>query len=356
MQVRRCAVFLIDDTRERLVLRAVNDQNGIHADVSVAVPLDERPHVLQAIESRRPIHVPDVFVDEKLRSFWDRARELGIRTQLAVPLISKQRVIGAISISREPSEPPFLQREIDLCQTIAHQAANAIENARLYEETQRRAERLWLVNMVSNEMGAVLDVDLLVWEVIRLIRETLDCYHVAIGLIEDGELVFRSGINYLQQPMPSRHLSLTGEGQAIPGRVARLGQSILAPDVSQDPYYEVWPGLENTRSELAVPLRVPGRMQRNTESTNRIIGVLDLRSTRAGAFTQEDSDLLNVLAAQVAVAIQNARLFGRLHEERATLEAIIDGTDDAIIVTDTEDRILFFNPAARGALLNGQTL
>jgi signal transduction histidine kinase len=82
--------------------------------------------------------------------------------------------------------------------------------------------------------------------------------------------------------------------------------------------------------------------------------VLDVRSTDIGAFTTDDQDLLQSLAGQVARAIENARLFGRVQGERATLEAILNGTDDAIIVTDPADRILIFNPAAQRAFLNGR--
>jgi len=82
-----------------------------------------------------------------------------------------------------------------------------------------------------------------------------------------------------------------------------------------------------------------------------VIGVLDVCSTQVDAFSADDQTLLEALAAQIAVAVENARLFERLGEERATLEAIINGTGDAIIVTDPTDRILFFNLAARRVFL-----
>ena len=356
LQVRRCAVFLLDDTGSQLVLRAARNPDLADANMSLTVPLAERPHISRAIETRQPAEVRDIFEDHELRSFWDKARELGIKAQLAVPLIAKQRVIGAISIDRSPSAPPFSEGDVELCQTIAHQAANAIENARLYEEVRRRAEQLWLVNRVSHDIGAVLDIDRLLQDVVRLILETLNCSHVAIALIEGEELVFRADIDHLQQPTSKTHLSLQGEGEGIAPWVARHGLPLTVPDVLQDPRYRALPGLPDIRSELALPLKTPKRAQMNEEPGERIIGVLDLRSTEVDAFTADDRALLEALAAQVAVAIESAQLFGRVREERATIRALIDGTVDAIIITDTADCILLFNPSARDAFLDGETL
>jgi signal transduction histidine kinase len=249
--------------------------------------------------------------------------------------------------------PQFSESDLKLCQTIAHQAANAIENARLYEEVQSRAERMWLANMVSHDIGTQLDIHQLLWEVVRLIRETFDCYYVAVALIEKDELVFRSGINYLYQTTPKASLSLRGDEQSIAGWVAQHGRPVVVPDVRDDPRFKVRPGLEDIRSQLAVPLKVLERTQDDFEALDQTIGVLDVGSTETGTFTVEDQQLLEALAAQVSVAIENARLFGRIQEERATLEAIINGTGDAIITTDTIDRVLFVNPAARRAFLNG---
>jgi two-component system phosphate regulon sensor histidine kinase PhoR len=199
----------------------------------------------------------------------------------------------------------------------------------------------------------VLDIDQLLWEVVRRILETLDCYYVTIALIEDGELAFKAGIDYLYRSTEPLPMALS---DGIPGQVIRLNRAILVPDVMQDERYLPLMELSDTRSELAVPLQIPIRAPNGFEVENRIIGVLDVRSTDVGAFTADDQDLLQSLADQIARALENARLFGRIQNERATLEAILNGTNDAIIVTDQADRVLLFNPAARQAFLNGKPL
>jgi signal transduction histidine kinase/uncharacterized protein YigA (DUF484 family) len=274
------------------------------------------------------------------------------RSALVMPLRHGARAHGLLCLS-SCTPGRLTDQHLVAMALVTDQIATAIENRRLVEEAHRRTIHLHLVNLVSREIGAVLDIDQLLWDVIRRILETLDCYHVAIALIEEDELVFKAGIDQLYRTMVPPSLSL---GEGIPGQVVRWGHAILVPDVLQDERYQPLMELSETRSELAVPLLIPARAPNGTGSGNRIIGVLDVRSTEVGAFSAEDQDLLAFLADQVARAIENARLFGRVQGERATLQAILIGTDDAIIVTDPADRILFFNPAARQAFLDGKPL
>jgi signal transduction histidine kinase len=285
----------------------------------------------------------------------------GVRSLLLIPLCRGSQLHGVMSLTH--SQPHrFALSLLAALSSVADQVATAIENTRLVEQAQRRTVHLRLVNTVSHEIGAVLDIDELLWQVSRLILVTLDCYHVAIGLIEGDELVFTSGIDHLYRPtvLPAISLGAGSAGaQGILAQVVREGSSILAADVQQDARYQPLSDLPDTRCELAVPLHAPARSQNGNHSAvrngerRRVMGVLDVRSSEVGAFSADDQDLLESLAAQVAVAIENARLFSRVRGERAMQRAILDGTDDAIIVTDTAQRILVFNPAARKAFLDG---
>lgn len=356
LQVQRCAVFLLSEDQSELVLRAVHGPEAAEDHMNLVIPMADRPHIAEAIQTQRPVEVPDVFADERLREFWPRAQELGIQSQLAVPLISKQYVIGAIGIDLGASYSHVGESDLNLCQTIAQQAATAIDNARLYEEVRRRVDQLSLANRISHDVGTQLDIHQLLWEVVRLIRETFDCYYVMVGLIEGDSLVFRSGITYLYDRTSDLCLPLNELQPSIAAWVARNGRSLLVPDVHQDPLYRPRPGLPDVRSQLSVPLKVLERADYLHTAKDQTIGVLDLGSAQGNAFSSEDRQLLEALAAQISVAIQNAGLFSRVQEERATLEAIINGTDDAIIITDMADRVMFFNPAAQQAFDYDQPL
>jgi len=313
------------------------------------------------IETREPTLVADTRTDERWCPPEGGSDGDVVRSALLIPLHRGSQMHGVMALTHSQPNRFALPLLVALS-SVADQVATAIENTRLVEQAQRRTVHLRLVNTVSHEIGAVLDIDELLWQVSRLILVTLDCYHVAIGLIEGDELVFTSGIDHLYRPTVLPAISLApaeADARSILAQVVREGRSIRVADVQQDARYQPLYDMPEPRCELAVPLHAPARSQNGHHGAAQggerrpIMGVLDVRSTEAGAFTADDQDLLESLAAQVAVAIENARLFTRVRGDRAMQQAILDGTDDAIIVTDTEQRILVFNPAARNAFLDG---
>jgi signal transduction histidine kinase len=215
----------------------------------------------------------------------------------------------------------FTDREIQLLTAIGQQIGVAVENARLYADTrdrlaqitafalenarlfqaeQRRAEQFRVIGDVGRRITSILVIDELLDQLARLICEAFGYYHVGIGLVEGDEVVYRAGAGELWdspdfQFQPAR-LKVGREG--ITGWVAASGEPVLIPDVSLDPRY-VWMQGSSTRSELSVPLKVKGE----------VIGVLDVQSDGPDAFDKSDLLVLQSLAHQAAVAIENARLY-----------------------------------------------
>ncbi len=162
------------------------------------------------------------------------------------------------------------------------------------------AEKTRLLTEVSQRIASILDLDELLLQVVRLIQQTFGYYHVGIGLIENDEVVYRVGAGDLWdrsdfQFKPAR-LKVGKEG--ISGWVVATGSPLLIPDVSQDPRY-VWMQGSETRSELTVPILVKGQ----------VIGALDIQSEKLDDFDATDLELMQALANQSGVAIDNARLF-----------------------------------------------
>jgi signal transduction histidine kinase len=170
----------------------------------------------------------------------------------------------------------------------------------LLEAEHRRAEQFRVIGEVGHRITSILDVDDLLEQVVTLLKETLDYSVVGIGLIEGDELVFRAGAaafsdgSQLDQPLRVR----VGQ-EGISGWVAQSGEPLLVPDVSQEARYLGVPQATETRSELAVPLRVK----------DMVIGVLNVESERLNAFDESDVAVVQSLAHQIAVAVDNARLF-----------------------------------------------
>jgi GAF domain-containing protein/HAMP domain-containing protein len=177
-------------------------------------------------------------------------------------------------------------------------------------DLERRALQLQAAAEVGRAAAYLRDLDELLFQVARLISERFGFYHVGIFLLDEaGEYAVLRAANSEggQQMLAQGHKLKVGE-QGIVGYVTGTRQPRLALDVGQDAVHFQNPFLPHTRSEMALPLIV----------ASRLLGVLDIQSTEELAFTQEDLAVLQVLADQVAVAIENARLF---LESQAALEA-----------------------------------
>jgi signal transduction histidine kinase/DNA-binding response OmpR family regulator/HAMP domain-containing protein/HPt (histidine-containing phosphotransfer) domain-containing protein len=224
---------------------------------------------------------------------------------VAAPLTVGIRLVGVILVATTDPDRQFTPADLHLLNLFAHQAAMAIENARLFEAELRRAEQFQVISEAGRRMTSILPADELLWEIARLVKETLGYYLVGIALIEGDELVFKAGagavweIPHFQPP----RLKVGREG--ITGWVAQSGEPLLVPDLSQESRYYGLPEASEMRSELAVPLR----------TKEKVIGVMHVQSDHLNAFDESDLEVLQSLAHQAAIAIENARLYDRAQRE-----------------------------------------
>ena len=224
---------------------------------------------------------------------------------ISVPLTAGGRLVGVISISDSDPDRQFSPASVHLLNLFAHQAAMAIENARLFEAEQRRADQFEVIGEVGRRMTSLLAVDELLWEIARLIKETLGYYLVGIALIEEDDLVFKAGAGAVWETPRFQPPRVKVGRQGITGWVAHSGEPLLVPDLSQESRYFAVPEASEMQSELAVPLK----------TKERVIGVLHVQSDRLNAFDQSDLALLQSLAHQAAIAIENAQLYDQAQRE-----------------------------------------
>lgn len=230
----------------------------------------------------------------------------GVRSELAVPLIVKNRVVGVIDIeAREAGY--FTEEHRRLLTLVASRIAAGIENARLYTRVSRQAQTLTVLNEISQELTSILNLDELLRRIAELLTRLIDYQMFSIMLLDPThtKLEHRFSVRY-KENIALKHDIPVGTG--LVGYAAREKTAVLVPDVHKDErYIQINP---ETRSELAVPLIYKGS----------VIGVLDLEHTRRGYFTDDHRKTLSTLAAQVAIAIENARLYERLAKEEQRLE------------------------------------
>jgi sigma-B regulation protein RsbU (phosphoserine phosphatase) len=229
-----------------------------------------------------------------------------VRSELAIPLIIKNRVIGVIDI--EADQPNYFNEQHKrLLTVVASRIAIGIENARLYTRVARQARSLSLLADISRELSSILDLDQLLKSVADHIAEIIDYQMFSVLLVDaEGEyLRHRFSVRFHEHIHIKRDIPI---GEGLVGYAAKFRTPVLVPDVTKDPrYINANP---ETRSELCVPLVYK----------DDVIGVLDLEHTKRGFFTEEHVRTMTTLAAQIAIAIENARLYQRVQREEKRLE------------------------------------
>jgi len=254
-----------------------------------------------AAQRREPVLVGDVTNDTRYISAVPN-----VRSELALPLIVKNRLIGVIDIeSKIPNY--FTEEHKRLLMLIASRMAVGIENARLYTRTTRQARTLVLLNEIARELTSILNLDELFKRIAELLSRLIDYQMFSILLLDSTgqKLQHRFSLRF-QENIHLKHDIAVGEG--VVGYAAQNKEAVLVPDVNKDPrYISLNP---ETRSELAVPLMYKGKA----------IGVLDLEHTRRAFFTEDHKRTVTTLAAQVAIAIENAQLYEQIAQQEQRLE------------------------------------
>jgi len=293
------AILLLSEKTQELRIRF---QVGYPADFAERA----RVKVGEGVTGRAAQVRQALLVDDVTREPGYIEAVANVRAELAVPLITKNRVIGVIDLeAREPGY--FTEEHRRLLTLIASRMAAGIENAQLYTRTTRQARSLLLLNEIARELTSILKVDELLGRIAELLRQLIDYQMFSILLLDaTGEkLQHRFSLRFQENIHLKHDISL---GKGIVGLAAQSKEAVLVPDVKKDPrYIEVNP---ETRSELAVPLIYK----------DKVIGVLDLEHTRRGFFTEDHKRTITTLAAQVAVALENARLYEEIARQERRLE------------------------------------
>ncbi len=229
-----------------------------------------------------------------------------VRSELAIPLIVKNRVIGVIDIEA-PQPGHFTEEHKQLLTLIASRVAVGIENARLYTRASRQAKTLLLLNEIARELTSILNLDDVLKRVGELLNRVLDYQMFSILLVDPtGEkLQHRFSLRF-QENVQLKHDIPIGHG--LVGYAVQTREAVLVPDVKKDPRYILLN--PETRSELVVPLVYK----------ERVIGVLDLEHVKRNFFNEEHKRTITTLAAQIAIAIENARLYEQIARQEKRLE------------------------------------
>ena len=264
--------------------------------------------------------VPNVAEDKKwgsedkpLRASPFIIRE-GIQSFAAIRLDFGPEPVGVLFVNFRGSHH-FTQDDLEIIQLFANQAAVAIANARLYgrtsEQLERKVDELHTIGEINQLITSTLDLNEVLALILDKAMELLDVQNGILQLVdgETDELIIQLRRDPLPVPL---HRPRLKPGEGITGKAAQEKRSIIVYDVTEPPWWEVyrefWP---ETRSELAVPLLID----------EQCIGVINLEHPEPGFFSEDEREIIEGLAAQAAIAIQNAQRYDDLERAKGKLVA-----------------------------------
>ncbi|RMG96778.1 MAG: GAF domain-containing protein [Chloroflexi bacterium] len=228
-------------------------------------------------------------------------------TWLGLPLIVTNKLIGVLAVENEYDPDAFSPQDVALLKTIAGPIAIAINNLLQFEEIQKALEfqsqqrtRLQAAADIAAATTSILDLDTLINQAVNLIQERFELYYVGLFLIDatTNYAVLRAGTGEAGKVQLAAGHKLKVGGHSLIGGATADGVPRITQDVTQDKEWRPNPYLPDTRSELAIPLRVRGQ----------IVGALTVQSTQPNAFHPELISVLQTMGDQLAVAIENVRL------------------------------------------------
>jgi sigma-B regulation protein RsbU (phosphoserine phosphatase) len=293
------AIFLVDEKQGDLYYRfGIGHEQQIVQKLRIAFG---EGLIGTAAKDQRPVVVDDVRTDPRYIEVVKAAR-----SELALPLMVKNRVVGVLDIE-SPEIGYFRDQKLHILNLLASQIAIAIDNANIYDSERRNREMLSMLYEVSLDMTSTLEIDEVFQRIAAAVKSTINYHIFSIFQLDE-----RTGVLQLKTVVRSNereNKKLTVPlGDGLVGAAALRDAPVRVGDVRTDPrYINVHP---ETRSELAVPFKHQGK----------VVGVVDLESTQTDYFTEYHERLLALLGSRIATALVNAQLYAKVFDNERRMD------------------------------------
>ncbi len=324
----RVGMFLLNESKDLLLGTYGVDAAGNVCDERGPDYVIDQKETIDAFVLNRTRLIVNEDID-----LWYLGEVVGRGWHIGAAMWTEESPIGVIFADNLVTGRPLKPYQSELLFAYAGIVSNLIQRNRFDTIITNRAAEMQAVAEVSTAAATILDIDKLLQEMVDLTKNSFDLYHAHIYLLnkKTETLVLTSGAGTVGQQMVAegRQIPLQQE-QSLVARAARSRQGVVINDVQSEPGFLPHPLLPNTRSEMAVPL-ITG---------DRVLGVLDVQSDQLNYFSKEDISTFTTLAAQTAVALQNARLFTE-SEKRASELAFISRIVTEINTVDVETGLQF---------------
>ncbi len=259
------------------------------------------------------------------------------KSGLYIPIVQEEAVLGLIAV-QSPDPNAYNADDRDVLELLASQAAIGLQTARLYQQERQRSAQLVAISHVTRQVASLQPLPQLMADTVQWIAENFAYYHVTLFTsdTENKQIICQAASSpYVQE----RGLTVPW-GSGIVGVAAETGHTLLVNDARNDPRFREDAALPETCAEIAVPLAVE----------DRILGILDVQSDICDAFGESDVFVLETLASQIAIAVEDSRLYED-QQEQAWVSTALQQVAEAITSLTEPEAVL--NTVARLALMFG---
>ena len=247
-----------------------------------------------------------------------------------IPMEAGGETVGVLGIRATAEVLASIEEEV---RVAAFLTASAIRLLRSLDTANLRFEQLLLVNELGRKVNAILNDELLLRQAAVDIHRTFGFHNVMIFMVDESRSHMELKAQASRFANPTHGLTRVGVGEGVIGRVYRTGRAEVVDDVGAIDDFIRW--FDDTQSEIAVPIQIGGVVE----------GVLNVESDRIGAFGPSQRLVLETVSNQLAIAIENARLFGMVKEREDRYRTLVESSPGAVLHLDAEGRIIYANPA-----------
>lgn len=237
-------------------------------------------------------------------------QDLGIKSQLIVPMKASGETIGALAFASIKSSA-FTEDDAVIAQMLSLVLSSSLTNEAILENTRKHVAQIELLNEVTSQLTSTLQLDELLNAAASSIQKNFNYFDVTVFLLSEDkqELVLEAHAGNFIDFLPHGYRQKIGKG--LIGWVVEHGEIVLCNDVSQDPRYMTYE-YHNTKSELAIPITIDGE----------IAGVLNVEDTKLHAFDDTDIMVLETLSDHLGIAIKNAKLYDEVRKTNMKLTEV----------------------------------
>ena len=288
------SLLLLDREREELVFKEVIGEKKTELE-GKRMPIDKGV-VGWTVKNKKPAIVTDPYKDKRFFQNIDKQTGFITNTILAVPLLSKGKILGIIEAINKKDKTLFNEEDLSLVSNYAEHAAIALENANLVQSLKAKVSQLTLIFDINKTITSILNLEKLLKKSAELIQKAFDYYFVGIALAKGSHAIIK-GFSAKENVKPTKKVR---KGKGLVGKVLKEQKMVICQNTEKEKSFKDFS--DQFKSEMVVPIK----------KGEKLIGLTVIGSPEKYAFNKEEAKIIKEVSYQLGIAIDNARLYEKI--------------------------------------------